>query len=168
MIIIIMGSLSAATPSVFDVGVLNYYKIQSLADTDFASYTPGLRLEAHIVPWFGLGLDALIETPFVDNGSFDILATTDITFRAPIGFFEPYIALGPAYRIAITSGAVALTKDVAYSARAGFDFNITSIFTIGAEAKLVVDDLPGIIAGTAGTIDWLDSTLVGLTLKAKF
>lgn len=167
MIIIIMSSVFAATPSTFDVGVLNYYLIQDLADTEFAAYSPGVRLEGHITPWFGLGFDTIFYRPFVDSPSSVILiATTDISFRAPLGFFEPYIALGPTYILNIDSG-VDLYPFVAYSGRVGFDFNITPIFTVGVEGKLLLDDLAGLIDGSY-SIDWLDSTFVGLTLKAKF
>ena len=167
VIVIITSSLFAATPSKFDIGVLNYYKIQDIADTDFAAYSPGLRFEGHITPWFGLGLDGLLQTPFTGtSGVYNILATTDITFRVPVGFFEPYLALGPAYRLTVSDAGASLTADVIYSGRIGFDFNITPIFTVGVEGKVLLDHIPNIIDGTA--IDWLDSTHVGLTLKAKF
>ncbi len=171
MIIIVMSSLFAATPSKFDVGVLNYYKIQDLADTDFATYTPGVRFEGHITPWFGLGFDALLEEPFAGTGTsgvYNFVATTDITFRVPLGFFEPYIALGPAYTFTISDAGFDLDADVACSGRAGFDFNITPIFTLGVEGKLVLNHIPVIVTDGFSTVDWLDSTYVGLTLKAKF
>lgn len=167
LIVIILSSVFAASPSKFDIGILNYYSIQDIADTEFTAYTPGVRLEGHITPWFGLGLDALLEKPFESpSGVYRIIATTDVSFRAPLGFFEPYIALGPTYILQIDSG-VELFSNVAYSGRVGFDFNITPIFTVGVEGKLLLDDLSGLIDGSY-SIDWLDSTFVGLTLKAKF
>ncbi len=169
MILLVVGSLSAATPSVFDVGVLNYYKIQNLIDTDFTPYTPGVRMEAHIRPWFGLGLDTILDKPFSQaSGDYVIVATTDVSFRAPLGFFEPFLAIGPAYTVTISGGAVALAANVSYSARAGFDFNITPVFTIGAEGKLIVNNLTNIVENGFASVDWLDSTYVGITLKAKF
>ncbi len=167
MIIIVMSSLFAATPSKFDVGVLNFYKIQNVIDTEFEAYTPGIRLEGHITPWFGLGLDALLDSPFSGGGDPNLVLTTDIAFRASLGFFEPYIALGPAYSVVFADSGVTLDRDVMYSGRVGFDFNITSIFTVGVESKLILRHLDAVIDGSQ-EVDWLESTYVGLTLKAKF
>lgn len=171
IICVTMGTVFAATPSVFDVGILNYYKIQNLVDQDFASYTPGVRLETHITPWFGLGADVLLEAPFAAGapaGTYNFIGTTDVSFRASLGFFEPFLAVGPAYQVTVDSTSVTLTTDVSYSARAGFDFNITDILTVGAEGKLIVNDLPGLIDGSVTSVDWLDATYVGLSIKAKF
>jgi hypothetical protein len=166
-----LGSAFAATPSVFDVGVLNYYKIQDLIDQDFTSYTPGVRLEAHVTPWFGFSTDVLLETPFATggtSGTYNLVGTTDVSVRASLGFFEPFLAIGPAYMITIDPSGVDLTNDISYSARAGFDFNITQMLTVGAEGKLVMNHIPGLIDGSIVSVDWLDSTYVGLSIKAKF
>lgn len=169
MVIIVMSSLFAATPSKFEVGVLNYYKIQDLADTEFTTYTPGIRFVGNLTPWFGLGLETLLEEPFVDTGTsgvYNFVATTDVNFRVPLGFFEPFLAFGPVYTFSISDAGFGLDADVAYSGRVGFDFNITPVFTLGLEGKLVLVHIPNIIDGTQA-IDWLDSTYVGLTLKVK-
>ena len=171
VICITVGTAFAATPSVFDVGILNYYKIQNVIDQDFGAYTPGVRLESHITSWFGLSTDVLLQAPFAAGstaGTYNLIGTTDVSFRAPLGFFEPFLAFGPAYVVTVTSSGVDLAADVSYSARAGFDFNITPILTLGLEGKAIVNHLPGIIDGSIVSVDWLDATYVGLTIKAKF
>ncbi len=161
-----IGAVSAATPSTFDFGLLNYYRISSIQDQDFGTYTPGLRLEGHILPWFGLGADVIMLAPFDGSDIYSFLVSTDLTFRANIGFFEPYLGIGPAYYATLASGDFDLINDVAYNARLGFDFNITDLFTVGVEGKLLLDGLQNEASAFEGK-DWLDSTMVGLTLKAK-
>ncbi len=175
MVIMILAVSSIAAesdgPSTFDFGLLNYYRISNIADQDFATYTPGLRFEGHITPWFGIGTDIILDAPFAGvSGVYDFYVTTDLTFRGVIGFFEPFFAIGPAYKAQlVTGGNSSLDGDVKYSARAGFDFNITDIFTAGLEGKLILENIDGIVDGTPALadVDWLDATYVGITLKIK-
>ncbi len=165
--ILSVTAVGAASPSTFDFGILNYYRVSDLADQEFSGYTPGIRLEGHITPWFGLGADVILQQPFVDSSSvYSFLLTTDVTFRTVVGFFEPYLGLGPAYLATLDSGDFDLLSNVAYNARAGFDFNITDMYTLGIEGKLLVGDLQT-ESSAFDTIDWLEATMVGVNLKIK-
>ncbi|MBN2860744.1 MAG: hypothetical protein JXK93_10820 [Sphaerochaetaceae bacterium] len=165
-----VSAVNAASPSTFDFGVLNYYRLSDLSETDFTPYTPGLRFEGHITPWFGVGTDVLLDAPFEGSGDiYTFLMTTDLTVRATLGFFEPFFGFGPAYKLVLDGGSAALAADVAYNARAGFDFNITDVFTLGVEAKLLLEHLPLLVDGTNAfaDVDWMESTFVGLGVKLK-
>ncbi|MDD3822310.1 MAG: hypothetical protein PHR90_10150 [Sphaerochaetaceae bacterium] len=167
ILVLSVGVVSAEVPSVFEVNVLNYYTIQDLADTDFATYTPGVRMALFITEWFGLSGEALLLEPF--SGvlpNYSLLVTTDLVFRWPLGFFEMFGALGPAYDLTVNSGGITLPAKVKYSGRIGFDFNITPLFCVGIEAKHLLPDLSGLVAGTQG-FDLLGDTFVGLGLKLK-
>ncbi len=162
--------ISAASPSTFDFGVLNLYRLSDLTETDFTPYTPGLRFEGHITPWFGVGTDILLDAPFEGSGDiYTFLMTTDLTVRATLGFFEPFFGIGPAYQLVLDGGSATLAADVAYNARAGFDFNITDIFTLGVEGKLLLEDLPSLVSDPSSfaDVDWMESTFVGIGLKVK-
>lgn len=165
-----VSAITAASPSTFDFGLLNYYRLSDLSETDFTPYTPGLRFEGHITPWFGVGTDVLLDAPFEGSGDiYTFLITTDLTVRAALGFFEPFFGFGPAYQLQLDGGTASLAADVAYNARAGFDFNITDLFTLGIEAKLLLEHLPLLVEGTStfADVDWMESTFVGLGVKLK-
>lgn len=166
LLIALVASAFAATPSLFEIGLLNYYKLQDLTDSDFAAYTPGLRASVYINNWFGLSGDAILSAPFnVTGDEYTINLSGDIVFRAPLGFFEMYGAFGPIYTLQVSADDIALEAKVNYSGRIGFDFNITPIFGIGVEALHVVSDIPALINGAE--YDLMGSTYVGVTAKLK-
>lgn len=166
------GMVAADTPSVFDVGLVNYYSISDLSETDFEAYTPGVRMQVNITPWFGLSGDVVWDQPIVDvpDDVYNFSLAADVAVRWPLGFFEPYFALGPAYRFVLDDEEFTMEPIVMANARAGFDFNITPVFTLGVEASLYVPDLEEVVAGTQ-TLNadyFMDNTYVGLSFKGKF
>jgi hypothetical protein len=167
LLMISVGFISADTPSVFEINVLNYYTIQDLADTSFARYTPGVRMAFFITEWFGLAGDIIMPTPFDTTGpGYAFILSTDLVFRLPLGFFEIYTGFGPAYDVGLADESpVPLKPHVNYSARLGFDFNITPVFALGIEANQIVN-LDGLLSG-ATTYDAMRDTYVGLGIKVK-
>lgn len=169
LIFLVVGTVAmAATPSIFEVGLVNSYAIQDLVDTNFASYSPSIRMAFYINEWFGLSTDVLLQDPF-DSPS-DLYAfyiATDLVFRWPLGFFEPYVALGPAYRIELINGDPALPEVIPYGARVGFDFNITPVLALGIEGKHLIPNLPDLVGTSATGFDLTGDTHVGLVVKAK-
>lgn len=166
LLVLCVGVATAEVPSVFEMNVLNYYTIQDLADSEFSTYTPGVRMAFFITEWFGLSGDVLLREPFSGDISGNaLLVSTDLVFRWPLGFFEMYGALGPAYDLTIDSGTIAVPAKVKYNGRVGFDFNITPVFCVGIEAKHVIQDLSDLVAG--GSLDAMADTYVGLGLKMK-
>jgi anaerobic C4-dicarboxylate transporter len=90
-----------------------------------------------------------------------------LVFRWPLGFFEPYVALGPAYRIELINGDPALPEVIPYGARVGFDFNITPVLALGIEGKHLIPNLPDLVGTSATGFDLTGDTHVGLVVKAK-
>jgi len=168
IVCVFSGTAMAASPSIFDLGLVNTYTIQDLADTDFAAYTPGLRATFYVNSWFGISSDVFLSTPFVDGGlePMNFLLFTDLVMRAPLGFFEPYLAIGPSYQLTLNSGTVTLASLVSYSARVGFDFNITPVFALGIEGMHTVSDLSNLIDGSAD-FDLMNDTQAALVIKLK-
>lgn len=167
LLVISAGIVSADTPSVFEMNVMNYYSIKDLSDTEFARYTPGLRMAFFVTEWFGLSGEVIMPAPFDTTGpGYAFILSTDLVFRLPLGFFEMYLGFGPAYDVAISDeSGLPLKNHVNYSARAGFDFNITPVFALGVEANQIVN-LDGLISGSV-TYDAMRDTYVGLGIKLK-
>ncbi|MFA5603018.1 MAG: hypothetical protein WDA21_04775 [Bacilli bacterium] len=167
LLIVCVGTVVADIPSVFEINLLNYYTIQDLAETSFARYTPGVRMAFFITEWFGLAGDIIMPAPFDGSGlGYALILSTDLVFRFPLGSFDIYAGFGPAYDVVLADGTGALLKNhVNYSARLGFDFNITPVFALGIEANQVVN-LDGLISGST-TYDAMRDTYVGLAIKVK-
>ncbi len=167
LLVICVGTVAADTPSVFEINILNYYTIQDLADTSFVRYTPGVRMGFFITDWFGLAGDIIIPTPFDASGTgYPITLSTDLVFRFPLDFFEITLGFGPAYDLVIADDSGApLKSHVNYSARLGFDFNITPVFALGIEANQIIN-LDGLFSGSI-TYDAMRDTYVGLGIKVK-
>lgn len=167
LLVVTAGIVSADTPSVFEMNVMNYYSIKDLADTEFARYTPGLRMAFFVTEWFGLSGEVIMPAPFDTTGAgYAFILSTDLIFRLPLGFFEMYMGLGPAYDLLLGLDAPPLVDQVRYSARAGFDFNITPVFALSVEANHIVTNLSSVIDGVS-PMDWLGDTYVGLGIKLK-
>ncbi len=167
LLVICIGTATAAIPSVFEINVLNYYSIQDLADTSFDRYTPGVRMAFFITEWFGLAGDIIMPAPFDTSGSgHALILSTDLVFRFPLESFDIYAGFGPAYDVVLADGTGdPLKANVNYSVRLGFDFNITPVFALGIEANQIVN-LDGLPSG-ATTYDAMRDTYVGLALKVK-
>lgn len=162
------GLVTAAVPSICDVGLVSSYRIQDLSEMDIAAYTPALRGQLFITPWFGLSGDVALDSPFASSSdSYTFLVSADIALRWPLGFFEPYFALGPTYKVNLTDSDIAVANAVLGNARAGFDFNITNMFAVGVEGNLVFPDLTVAVSSLDGQY-FLDNTFVGVVCKARF
>jgi hypothetical protein len=120
-----------------------------------------------ITEWFGLAGDIIMPTPFDTTGpGYAFILSTDLVFRLPLGFFEIYTGFGPAYDVGLADESpVPLKPHANYSARLGFDFNITPVFALGIEANQIVN-LDGLLSG-ATTYDAMRDTYVGLGIKVK-
>jgi esterase/lipase superfamily enzyme len=166
ILLIVGGIVVAATPSIFEMGLVNSYSISDISESEFSAYTPGVRMTFYVNEWFGLSGEALLIRPFVDGlslGTSLFYISTDLVFRWPLGFFEPYFALGPTYSVRLGETSP-LSESILYNAKVGFDFNITPVFALGAEAGYVAN--LGNILNNQAEIDLMQST-VGLVLKLK-
>ena len=172
LILVCSASLSAAaTPSVFDFDIMNYFKLGEIAAQDFTGYTPGVRMQVNITRWFGLSAEVMCPLPDdFATGEYVSTLTTDIVLRLPLGFFEPFLALGPAYVVTFTPpGLFDLNEFSHYNVRTGFDINFNNWLALGFEAKLPIYNLEQFFLNLA-TVDgpWLmANTYVGLGLKFK-
>jgi hypothetical protein len=175
LVLILVSSVSlsaAAKPSVFDFDIMNYFKLGEIAAQDFTGYTPGVRMQVNITSWFGLSAEVMCPLPAdFAVGPYDATLTTDLVLRLPLGFFEPFLALGPAYTISLdpVAGIVDLDSVVHYNVRTGFDINFNNWLALGFEAKLPFYDLDTLFADlTVVDGPWLmANTYVGLGLKFK-
>lgn len=157
-------------PSVFDISIVNGYKLGHLTEADFNAYTPSLRLQFNITEWFGLSLETMYRYPYDTITKHTFTVATDMVFRLPIGIFEPYVAFGPNYLYTLDSNNVfEFINTVAYDVRVGFDFDITSWFTLGIEGKLLPENLVHLFSNLASTQStWLlNNTYVAIILKTK-
>ncbi len=173
-IIVLVGSfsLAAAVPSIFDIGLVNSYSIQSFLDEGgMADYSPGIRLSGYFCKWFGVSVDVTAFAPFsygLDSGSYVLEVGADGVFRYPFGLVEPYLAIGPAYRMVVSEDNFTFVEQVLVSARAGLDFNILPMLGVGVEARHLLD-IPTLI-GDPDMFEFLAlfNTKVAITVKAKF
>ena len=101
------------------------------------------------------------------SSTFTSYVATDLVFRWPLGFFEPYLALGPAYAILYTGGTLSLPEQIPYRARVGFDFNVMPVLSIGIEAAHLIPNVPDLVGSSATGFDLMNNTHVGLVVKAK-
>jgi hypothetical protein len=165
IVLLSIGTLFAATPSVFEVGLLNYYTIQDLSDSEFANYTPAIRLSTFVTKWFGLSMDVVMDAPFASDGTYDFLLTTDAIFRAPLGFVDAYVALGPVYAFEYEQ-ELKMKKEISYNAKLGFDFNLNPLFSIGAEGVYLFKELDKLISGES-SFEPMEEIKVGINFKLK-
>lgn len=167
------ASVSASStdqPSVFEISVVNSFKLAHVAAADFTAYTPALRMQFNITTWFGLSAEGMYRYPVGAETNHIFNLATDLVVRLPLGFFEPSLALGPNYIMTLANdNTFTFVNKVAYEARIGFDFNITDWFTVALEGKLLVSDVPTFIANlTSVDGPWfMENTFVGIVLKAK-
>jgi hypothetical protein len=178
-IIVLVGSFSlgAAIPSVFDIGLNNTYSVLSFMAVEeggLAQYTPGIRITGYPCKWFGISADVAVFAPFaesLESGDFLLEVGADGVFRYPFGLVEPYLAIGPAYRMTVGKDKFVFEEEVLLSVRVGLDFNILPMLGIGVEARHFLD-IPTLIAGPEENalfeIMALYNTRVGITIKAKF
>ncbi len=173
-IIILVGSfsLAAAVPSVFDIGLINSYSIQSfMNEGGMGDYSPGIRLSGYFCKWFGVSADVTAFAPFtygLNSGEFWLEVGADGIFRYPFGLVEPYLAIGPAYRMMVAEDFFYFADQVLLSARAGFDFNILPMLGVGVEVRHFIN-IPLLIQSVDDYAEGaLADTKVALTVKAKF
>lgn len=167
VLLVVGGVVGAAVPSIFEAGLVSSYTIEALADTEFATYSPAVRLGFYVNEWFGISGEALLVSPFSESSdTYRFLLSTDLVFRWPLGFFEPYLGIGPTYDVQITSGDFSFMEKILYSARVGFDFNITPVLALGVEANHIIPDLPNLLASPEN-FDLMANTHIGLVVKAK-
>ncbi|NLA92565.1 MAG: hypothetical protein GX842_03875 [Spirochaetales bacterium] len=170
-IIVLVGSfsLAAAVPSIFDIGLVNSYSIQSFMNQEFAAYTPAIRLSGYLCKWFGVSVDVGVVAPFVDmNEPLALELVGNAVVRYPFGLVEPYLAVGPAYRMTVGPDYFEVEEEVLINARVGLDFNILPVLGVGVEAQHFIN-LPLLVEDTDFYADGaLAETRVAITVKAKF
>ncbi len=170
-IIVLVGSFSlvAAVPSIFDIGLVNSYSIQSFMDKEFAAYTPAIRLSGYLCKWFGISADVAAIAPFVDmNAPLGLEVVANAVVRYPFGLVEPYLAVGPAYRMVVAPDSFEVVDEVLLNARLGLDFNILPMLGVGVEAQHFIN-LPQLVESTEDyALGALGETRVAITVKAKF
>lgn len=162
------SSIAAATPSVFEIGLINYYSLDDFVEKDFANYTPAVRATLYVNNWFGLSGDAILRAPFGDSATtkeFNLILAGDLVFRWPTKLIEPYIAFGPAYDLVISETKVELPETIRFGARLGLDFNITPLLSVGVEANHIASNLSAVVAGEE--YDFIGDTFVGISIKLK-
>lgn len=172
LLVLFSGNLVAKSdgPSTFDMGLISYYRLSDITETNFAAYTPALRLQVNITDWFGLSAETMYEFPLDTVTTHRLTLTTDMVFRLPIGFFEPFLALGPGYLVTIDQDSTfEFVNSVIYNFRAGFDFNITDVFTLGIEGNLLIPSMVDFFTNLAALDGpyFMENTLVAIGLKAK-
>lgn len=163
-----IGSVFAEVPSLFEINLLNYYSVEDLSESQFTNYTPGVRFAGFITKWFGLSADVILEAPFAEASptNYHLLLATDAVVRAPLGFFEMYVAAGPAYGFTISEDNFVVDNKVKLNARVGFDFNITPLLSVGVEGAYILGDLASLVSG-ASEFEPKAETFVGIGLKLK-
>ncbi|MHC1691535.1 MAG: hypothetical protein AB9828_00720 [Sphaerochaetaceae bacterium] len=175
LLIAVTGTLTAASPSVIDIGITNMMSIADVTATNFEGYLPGIRLQWNFKPWIGMAVDAQALSYDFTTNSYDITAGVSTILRGPFGLVEPYLGIGSAFVVAIDNGAFNPATTESYfivDARAGIDVNILSWLALGIEGDMRIDDL-GAFVNQISTIftdeDFLNNNiLVGLNLKLRF
>jgi hypothetical protein len=178
-VVLVIVVLFCATPlvakeaSVFDIGIINAYRITDIAALDYQAYVPSLRLQAYVAPWFGIAVGGTYDYLAYTDSVHRVYVSTDAVVRAPLGMFEPYLAIGPVFLLKFPN-TVDPTPVAAYTyhARLGFDVYLNDWLAIGLEGDLLLPDVKNFVSSIAGaTIDgtyFMDNVVAGIAIKAKF
>jgi hypothetical protein len=169
ILVLVTVSLAAQKASVFDISFSHSYRLDDAQAINYQAYIPGIRVQLNIRPWFGLSLGGMYD--FVENME-DVnraLLAAEIVLKAPLGFFEPFVAIGPMYSYTLPE-TVSLPDTYGAQGRAGMDFKFSRWFSLGLEGVLIAPSLTNLVDGTE-TFDTAyveDHLYVGFTVKAKF
>lgn len=172
LLVLVLGSTFGASTQqspLFELTINNTVNLNEVINKTFV-YMPALRMQFNLKNWFGLAAEGTYRYPYGVVTDHAVTLATEVVFKAPLGLFEPSIAIGPNYIMTISSsGDAVLEKSVAYGTRIGFDFNITDLFCVALEGKLLFDDLNWLFANL-NLVDgqyFLERTSIGLALKLK-
>lgn len=169
ILVLVTGSLAAQRASVFDISMSHSYRLDDAKAINYQSYVPGARVQINIRPWFGVSLGAMYD--FVE-GMEDVnrvVMAAEIVLRAPIGFFEPFVAVGPMYSMVLPE-TPSVPDTYGGQARAGIDIKFSRVFSLGAEGILVAPSFTDLLDNNvAFDYDYIMENLyVGIAVKAKF
>jgi len=167
LVLLLLGSvLFAGDASVFDISIINNYRMEDVSDLNYEAYVPTLRLQANLNDWFGLSVGGMYDYLKYSDSIHRILIATEAVVRAPLGMVEPFLALGPVYTLTLDDPSDAY----GFQGRLGLDVAVNSWFSLGLEGALVIPSLTPLVEGTETfTTDYLMKNLfVGLAFKAKF
>jgi hypothetical protein len=163
------GSLYARGASVLDIGISHSYRFDDAQAMDYQSYVPTVRVQLNVRPWFGISFGAMYD--FVE-GMDDVhkaLLSAEMVLRAPIGFFEPFVAIGPMYSLTLPE-TTELPDSYGVQGRGGFDIRFNGWLSLGLEGTVIVPSLIDVVDGTEILdMDYVqDHLYVGFAVKAKF
>jgi hypothetical protein len=169
LLVLLTGTLVAQKASVFDLGISHSYRYDNAEAMDYQAYVPGARVQLNIRPWFGISVGGLYD--FVE-GMEDVhkaYLAAELVLRAPLGFFEPFIACGPMYSYTMPE-TVSVPDTYGMQARAGFDILFNGWFGLGLEGVVVAPSLTDLVDGaeTFNKAYVMDHLFIGFTVKAKF
>jgi len=174
LLILMTATTALSAGSMFDVGVVGYYSYWDLENQNFEAFIPAVRVQWNILDYIGVSADAL----YFGQDEYEVnygAIVLDAVFRLPLGFIEPYVAVGPAYFMAFTADDAYVDENsFASNVRAGLDLNITPSLSVGAEANFFVDDVAEFIDGFSSltpeeqveAIKYLSK--IGITVKFCF
>lgn len=170
LILAVMLSSVAFAASTGAIGLVNYANLGDLQDGNSDAYVPGLRVELFLNDYLGVSADAMILATSLDEESYLMMYMIDGVLRAPLGFVEPYVALGPIFLGYIGEEEMDVSESFGFNVRGGVDINILSWLSVGAEANFFVNKLEDFFnnVGDYFTEEALNSSLIGITAKFKF
>lgn len=175
-LLVVLVLMVAMTASVFaastgSIGLVNYGSLADFESGDSNAYIPGLRGEFFLSDYLGVSVDAMLLESWPDYDVYWMLYMFDAVARLPLGFIEPYFAVGPSYFGVIADGETELAEEsFGFNTRGGFDINILDSLSVGVEANFFVDDLEYFFdnIGDYFSEEGLENSLIGVTLKWKF
>ena len=166
LVLLLLGSaLFAGDASVFDISIINNYRMEDVSNLNYKAYVPTLRLQANLNDWFGLSVGGMYDYLKYSDSIHRILISTEAVVRAPLGMVEPFLALGPVYTLTIDDPHDAY----GFQGRLGLDVAVNDWFFLGLEGAFIIPSLTPLIERTQ-TFDTnylMKNLFVGIALKVK-
>jgi len=173
LVLLVAMTVSVSAASAGSIGFVNYASLEAFESGDSNAYLPGLRAELFLNDFLGISADAILLDSYTWLGYevTEMLYFFNAVGRIPLGFIEPYLAVGPGYYSIIIGDEVFSDDDAfTFNARAGVDLNIFDWLSVGIEANYFVDDLEEFFSNFSDyfTESSLKGSLIGVTAKFKF
>lgn len=171
LILVIVSTSLLTAASKGAVGIVGYTNWNNLAGAnDPEGYLGGIRAEFFLNDYLGISGDAMMLASDSNNEEFLMLYMLDAVGRIPLGFVEPYVALGPNF-MGVLGGDDTSTVDFGFNTRLGVDFNILDHLSLGIETNFLVDKLEDFFDDFESYLsaDGIkERGLIGITIKYKF
>mgnify|MGYP001066643374 CR=1 FL=1 len=166
LVLVMAAPLTAASKG--SIGLVNYGTLAMFEDAENSDFYTGLRGEFFFSDFLGVSADAMVL--FSAEDEYLMLYMVDAVGRIPLGFLEPYVALGFNFLGVLSEEEDPEPVEFGVNVRGGVDFNIFDWLSFGIEANFILPDFATFFDNIDAyfTEEALQNSLIGVTAKFKF